>query len=250
MVAKHSIGRKALRLGLATLSIGATLPAHAGTVGPHLPADQTDPESDGQAHRPSPEARRNASSRAHSTTSVRRPADPNGDPLTFRISRLPRWATFVRRTGRLSGTPTLADVGRDRDIKIYVSDGTSTSALSFSLRVVAGSPPTIAGTPPVAATAGVAYSFQPTARDADGQALTFAIVNKPSWATFDAKTGRLSGTPPAASSATYGSVAVSVTDGASTASLPPFSITVTTPKNNPPTIAGHARDVAAGRAGV
>ena len=42
---------------------------------------------------------------------------------------------------------------------------------------------------------GSAYSFTPTAADADGTRLTFAIKNKPSWATFSTTTGALTGTP-------------------------------------------------------
>ncbi len=37
--------------------------------------------------------------------------------------------------------------------------------------------------------------FTPSANDADGDTLTFTISNRPSWATFNGTTGRLSGTP-------------------------------------------------------
>lgn len=38
------------------------------------------------------------------------------------------------------------------------------------------------------------YSFMPKATDADGDNLTYSIKNKPGWASFDAATGKLSGT--------------------------------------------------------
>ena len=63
------------------------------------------------------------------------------------------------------------------------------------------SPPTISGTPPTTVTVGAAYAFTPTASDPDGGTLTFAIANRPSWATFNATTGRLAGTPAARMSA-------------------------------------------------
>jgi len=175
-------------------------------------------------------------------------SDPNGDPLTFRATNLPRWASISTATGRLSGTPAAADAGTYRKIKLYVSDGKLASSLTFNIKVLAGSAPTISGAAPTSATAGVSYSFQPTARDADGQALAFGIVNKPSWAAFSTSTGRLSGTPPAGTAATYSSIGISVTDGASTASLSPFSITVSAAQNHAPTISG--TPATTGRVGV
>src|SRR5688572_12746148 len=53
-------------------------------------------------------------------------SDPNGDPLTFTIQNTPAWATFNGSTGQLSGTPTSAQVGLYSNIRISVSDGTTT----------------------------------------------------------------------------------------------------------------------------
>lgn len=55
--------------------------------------------------------------------------------------------------------------------------------------------PTISGTPAATGVVGVLYSFTPTASDPDGDPLTFAIDNRPPWATFSTTTGKLSGTP-------------------------------------------------------
>jgi hypothetical protein len=73
---------------------------------------------------------------------------------------------------------------------------------------------------------GTAYSFQPTAADPDGNALTFSIVNRPAWASFDAATGRLSGTPSAANVGTTTGIVISVSDGTASASLASFNIAV------------------------
>jgi len=86
--------------------------------------------------------------------------------------------------------------------------------------------PTISGNPPATDTAGTAYSFQPTASDPNGNALTFSIQNKPSWASFSTSSGNLSGTPAAADAGTASNIVISVSDGTSQASLPGFSITV------------------------
>jgi hypothetical protein len=58
---------------------------------------------------------------------------------------------------------------------------------------------------------GQAYNFVPAATDADHDSLQFAISSKPSWATFDAATGRLYGVP--ATVGSYEEIEISVTDG-------------------------------------
>ncbi len=157
-------------------------------------------------------------------------SDPDGQTLTFSVTNRPTWATFSSTTGRLSGTPTAANVGSYTGIVISVSDGTASASLpSFSLNVSAAAnrPPVISGTPGTSATVGQAYSFTPTASDPDGQTLTFSIANRPSWATtFNTSTGRLSGTPAAADAGSYAGIVVSVSDGTATVSLPSFTLTV------------------------
>ena len=91
----------------------------------------------------------------------------------------------------------------------------------------AGSSVTIGGTPATQVQVGQAYSFTPTASDPSGGALSYSIENKPSWATFSIATGELSGTP--TSAGTYSNIIVSVSDGTGSASLPSFSIDVTSP---------------------
>ena len=86
--------------------------------------------------------------------------------------------------------------------------------------------PTISGKPATAVNAGSAYTFRPTVADADGDTLTFSIVNRPAWARFNTTTGQLSGTPTAASVGTYSNIYIVVGDGKTGAMLAPFSITV------------------------
>jgi len=82
----------------------------------------------------------------------------------------------------------------------------------------------ISGTPPTSAPIGKSYSFTPTVSDPSKRALTFKIWNKPSWASFSAGNGRLSGTPAAANVGTATNVTILVTDGVVTVQLPSFSI--------------------------
>lgn len=87
------------------------------------------------------------------------------------------------------------------------------------------SAPTIAGNAPSSIRVSTAYTFTPSANDANGDALTFQIQNKPSWATFSTVTGQLSGTPSMV--ANFQNIVISVSDGKATTSLPAFSIQVT-----------------------
>ena len=89
--------------------------------------------------------------------------------------------------------------------------------------------PTISGSPVTTAKTTIAYSFQPTASDPDGDTLTFSIVGKPSWATFNTTTGALSGTPADGTNGVYSNIQISVSDGTAQTSLPAFSITVAAP---------------------
>ena len=69
--------------------------------------------------------------------------------------------------------------------------------------------------------------FKPEASDADGDSLWFTVQNAPAWMNIDPETGTLRGTPQPTDAGRTDGVIVSVTDGIASASLPPFSITVT-----------------------
>lgn len=89
--------------------------------------------------------------------------------------------------------------------------------------------PVISGAPGTSVVESTAYSFTPTASDPDsGDTLTFGIVNKPTWATFDTATGTLSGTPACVDVGDNPAIGISVSDAAgASASLPDFTLTVT-----------------------
>ena len=163
-----------------------------------------------------------------------------GTTLTFSISNKPAWASFNTATGALTGTPTNSDIGSYSNIVISVSDGVVTTALTaFSITVGnTNDAPTISGTPATTATQGIAYSFVPAAADVDvGTTLVFSISNKPGWATFNTATGALTGTPANGDVGSHSGIVISVSDGALSAALPAFSITVAN-VNDAPTISG------------
>jgi hypothetical protein len=158
--------------------------------------------------------------------------DPEGRTLTYSVVNRPAWAAFSSGSGRLMGYPKSA--GSWSNIQIRVSDGvnvTTLPAFSITASVRGSTPPanaapTIAGSPVRSINAGGAYSFRPTAADADSTTLAFSISNRPSWATFNTTNGQLTGTPTASQVGSYGNITISVSDGRSTATLPAFAINV------------------------
>jgi hypothetical protein len=171
-------------------------------------------------------------------------SDADGNALRFSIANKPGFARFNSRTGRLYGVPFAEHARTWSNIVISVTDGrTKVSLPAYALRIKpnANQSPIISGTPPPTAKVGTAYTFTPTAKDPEGKALTFTIRNKPSWITFDSRTGRISGTPGSGNVATFSGIRIAARDGVSRASLPIFSITVSAASgttNTAPKISG------------
>ena len=181
-------------------------------------------------------------------------SDPNSRVLAYDIVNKPEWATFSDTNGELAGRPDGSDVGTTPEIEIGVSNGTTRATVGpFRIRVMPQathdpSPPaTIAGTPAASVIAGKPYLFKPTVTDPSGEHLSFAIVNRPAWASFDTATGTLSGTPTNANVGAFAHILISVDANATPVSLPEFAIQVQAAADNAPTISGTpATTVAAG----
>jgi Putative Ig domain len=88
------------------------------------------------------------------------PITPNGSggTLTYTASNLPGWLTIDSQTGRLTGTPTAADIATYSGLTISASDGSTTGPFSITV-LAAGS-----GT--------ASLSWMPPSSNIDGSALT------------------------------------------------------------------------------
>jgi putative Ig domain-containing protein len=87
--------------------------------------------------------------------------DANGDTLTFSAANLPAWLSINASTGRVSGTPTAADVATYAGITVTVSDGKANASLPpFTLTVSA------------AASGAATLTWMPPTTNSDGTALT------------------------------------------------------------------------------
>ena len=82
------------------------------------------------------------------------------------------------------------------------------------------------------------YDFQPEVSGAEGSVLSFTIINRPAWLSFDTQTGRLSGIPALADLGLWDGIRVSVNDGELSAELAAFDVNVLALPNSAPTISG------------
>lgn len=104
-----------------------------------------------------------------------------------------------------------------------VSPGTASAAGTTA--PTAPTPVALTGTPASTVTVGKTYLFQPTVSQGGGT-VTFSIKGQPGWATFDTDTGVLTGKPAAANVGTSGAITITGSNGSSSASIGPFTITV------------------------
>lgn len=154
--------------------------------------------------------------------------DANNDVLSWSIQTPPQHGTAeVGITGGTSYTPAANYSGSDSFV-VAVSDGKDTATNTVSVTVTpVNDAPTITGSPAVSVDQDATYSFVPAATDVDtGSVLTFSITNKPTWASFNAATGALTGTPANTDAGKVTGIVISVSDGTATTALPAFDIEV------------------------
>jgi hypothetical protein len=103
-----------------------------------------------------------------------RASDADGDALTFTVSGLPSWASISTTSGRISGTPAVANLGTSGNIVITVNDGLAMTSLApFSITVVG------------VATGSATLSWTPPTQNSDGSALTDLAGYKVYWGTSE-----------------------------------------------------------------
>ncbi len=166
--------------------------------------------------------------------------DADGDPLTWSLKTGP--AKGVAVVGGTGPSPTTFTYTPDPEyngpdsFEIQTTDGNGgVDAITVNVTVnPVNDPPTIVGAPQTTVLQGQPYSFTPIAGDVDADPLTFSIVNKPAWANFSSASGALTGTPGPEHMGTTTGITITVSDNKdASASLPPFTITVTNVNDAP-----------------
>lgn len=155
------IGLSALALGGCGGGDGESPPA-SGTAQPAPPAPAPGPSPPAGNRAPTISGTAPAGVNASSAYNfVPSAADADGDILAFSIQNKPAWATFNTSTGKLSGTPGASNVGTYSNIRISVSDGTASTALSaFAIAVTTIS------------TGRATLSWMPPTENTDGSSLS------------------------------------------------------------------------------
>lgn len=162
------------------------------------------------------------------------------DPATLVLST-PTYGTVVHHgNGTVTYHPAANFFGTDQfHYTVENNAGDVSNQATVTVRVdPVNDVPVMEGTPAASVNQGALYRFIPQASDVDPNTnLRFTIQNKPSWATFNAKTGELSGTPGNEHVGTTGNIVIVVSDGKSSTSTAAFSITVVN-VNDAPEIGG------------
>ncbi|MHB8954831.1 MAG: putative Ig domain-containing protein [Pirellulaceae bacterium] len=124
-------------------------------------------------------------------------SDPNGDVLTYNLTQLPTGMS-ISQSGLMEWKPTAVQMGLNA-VEITVDDGRGGTAVQgFSVNVVTQTTnraPAIVSNPPVAATVGRSYEYDPKAVDPDGDPLAWSLDVAPAGMSISATTGALRWTP-------------------------------------------------------
>ncbi|MBL9135107.1 MAG: tandem-95 repeat protein [Verrucomicrobiales bacterium] len=168
--------------------------------------------------------------------------DPDGDTLTFAVSRAPTRGTLTGTAPNLTYRPSANLSGSD-SFRFTASDGRLTSAeatVSITITAVNDRPVATGASKSLNEDASVSITL--TGSDVEGSPLSYAIAAAPS-------NGALTGTPPnltytpAANFNGNDSFSFTVSDGSLTSTAASVAITVN-PVNDPPTAAAASRSVA------
>ena len=152
-----------------------------------------------------------------------------GCAIKASTTALPAWATLNTTTCAITGTPTSTQSVTSYTIDATNSAGTSSDA-TVSLTVGAGVPIlSFVGAAGTSGTVGTAMSVTPTTLNNQGSAITGCAIKAsttalPAWATLNATTCAITGTPTSTQSAT--SYTIDATNSAGTSSDATVSLTV------------------------
>ncbi len=113
--------------------------------------------------------------------------DADGDALTYRLISAPNGMSIAPASGQIQWIPTPLQLG-NQQVVLQVSDARGgTARQAFSLLVISPADnlsPVIVSTPPAATTVGL-IRYQLIARDADGETLSYRLLNAPAGMTID-----------------------------------------------------------------
>ena len=121
-------------------------------------------------------------------------SDPDSDRLSYALIVSPNGMTIDPNDGLVTWAPTVDQTGI-HEVLLRVSDPRGGIAeQKFSLSVIVpppNRPPVITSFPVVTAEIGLLYSYQVSARDSDGDVLSYAVLRGPQGMVIDANSGNI-----------------------------------------------------------
>jgi hypothetical protein len=168
--------------------------------------------------------------------------DPEGRSVFYRISELPRGASFIGANGEFRWTPDYSDRGvytmqfiaddgqvssAPLNVTIVVNGGTN-SVINNQIRVSNTNAPYFTTSPLLTAVANQTYVYDANAYSSNNSQITFGLAYGPNGAFVNPVTGVFAWTAPAdsANGQTY-QFAITASDGFSTPATQAFTLTVT-----------------------
>ena len=161
--------------------------------------------------------------------------DPENDPLNYQILTGPA-AMMVSATGKVEWNVP-ANIAGLTPVSLKVSDGKGGEVIqTFDISVsgTGNRAPRITSTPGTSATVGAIYTYQVSANDPDGDALTYHLTQQPAGMTISA-TGRIEWTPAAGVAGTQ-AIQVVVRDSKGASAVQNYTLYVQQSNNRPPRI--------------
>lgn len=158
--------------------------------------------------------------------------DANGDAVALSLVAQPAGAVLDGATRTISWTPTGAQAGTAQSFDVLASDGKGgTAHQTWGVTSSLNAAPVLTSTPSGTGAVGAAYTYSPTATDADGDAVSFRLITAPSWASLSGSV--VTGTP--ASGGIY-DLTLRADDGYGKITDQSWTVTVIPPGNQPPVI--------------
>ncbi|WP_444995098.1 Ig-like domain-containing protein [Aliikangiella sp. IMCC44359] len=123
---------------------------------------------------------------------------------------------------------------RSTQLTIQINDGSEINSAIVTINIQnQNEAPVISGKPATSVAQDKPYSFVPTTTDAENDKLVYSVSSLPIWASFNTKTGAVTGTPNNSHVGNYPDISISVSDGLLSDTLPTFAITVVNVNDSP-----------------
>jgi len=171
--------------------------------------------------------------------------DPDGDTIYWTLAAAPSGMSINSETGTLRWRPTLDQIG-SHIVTLQAFDssgGITTQTFEITVRGV-NTPPVITSTPGTQTAVGKLYTYIPIASDADGDPITFSLLNAPIGMTIDVNTGLIEWTSTTDQLGVQ-TIDILATDGQGGAATQTFSLAaLTIAPNSPPVINSRPKFVA------